>query len=296
VAVKPPVEIHVDASTVRALLREQHPDLAELPLAPAGEGWDNALFRLGAEWVVRIPRRALAATLTVREHRWLPELAPALPLPIPVPERRGRPAHGVPWPWSIVRWFAGETALTAPLADPAAGARALGLFLAALHRPAPADAPPNPWRGVPLAARRDTVERHVACAAGLADGAKLQALFDECAAVPARGGPPLWIHGDLHPGNLIVEGGRLAAVIDFGDLTAGDPATDLAIGWMLFPAGVRASLFAAAAPGGVDQATVTRARGWALVLGLVFLASTATDPVLGALGRRTVERAAREPT
>jgi aminoglycoside phosphotransferase (APT) family kinase protein len=291
---KPPAEIQIDAAVVRALLREQHPDFAELPLVTAGEGWDTALFRLGDEWVVRIPRRAVTGTLIAHEHRWLPELAPALPLPIPVAVRRGRPGPGVPWPWSITRWFAGETALTASVADLAA-ARELGRFLAALHRPAPADAPANPWRGVPLPARRDTVERHVACAAGIADASALRALYDACAAAPAWTGPPLWIHGDLHPGNVIVHDGRVAAVIDFVDLAAGDPAADLAIGWMLFPSAVRAALFAAAAPGGVDDATVTRARGWALVLGLVFLASAASDPALGALGRRTVARVALEP-
>ena len=155
---KPTAEVTIDTSVVRSLLQEQHADLAHLPLIEVGEGWDNKLFRLGGDLAVRIPRRAASATLIEHEQRWLPRLAPQLPLPVPAPLRVGRKGSGFPWSWSVVRWFPGQSALLAPPQDVATTAVALGRFLRALHQPAPENAPHNPWRGVPLAARTKTTQ------------------------------------------------------------------------------------------------------------------------------------------
>ena len=293
IGAKPPAEVAVDASLVRALIQEQHPDLAHLPLNDIGEGWDNSLFRLGEELAVRIPRRAASAALIEQEQRWLPRLSPSLPLPIPVPLRVGRPGCGFPWSWSVVPWFPGRSALLAPLEDPATAAVALGQFLRALHQPAPGDAPHNPWRGVPLAARADTLRAHLQQVGDLVDRVAVLALWERVLSSRAWTGAPTWIHGDLHPGNLLLSDGRLTAVLDFGDLAAGDPATDLSVAWMWLPPPSR-SIFRASARGDVDPIdddTWMRARGWALALGLAYLASSRDDELMGALGRATIEAA-----
>lgn len=289
----PAAEVAIDADVVRRLLAEQHPDLADRPVEPAASGWDNALFRIGPDLCARLPRRAASVPLVEHEQRWLPALAPRLPLPVPVPLRIGRPGAGYPWPWSICPWVAGRPALEAPLRDPIAAARQLGGFLAALHQPAPADAPANPFRGVPLADRHDRTLEAVDLLDGI-DRAAARAAWQELAAAPPWAGPPVWLHGDLHPGNVLVDDGRLVAVVDFGDLTAGDPACDLAVAWMLLPPEARPAL--RAAHGAVDDATWTRARAWALSLGLAIAAGSADSPAYTALGRRAVAHVLAEPT
>ena len=142
----PPADVAIDSSVVRGLLQEQHPDLVHLALVDAGEGWDNRLFRLGDDLAIRLPRRTASAALIEHEQRWLPLLAPRLPLPIPVALRIGRPGCGFPWSWSVVPWFTGQSALLAPPEEPSATAVLLGRFLRALHQPAPGDAPHNPLR------------------------------------------------------------------------------------------------------------------------------------------------------
>ena len=239
IAAKPPAEVVVDESLVRILLREQHPDLADFALTSIGEGWDNKLFRLGDSLVVRLPRRAASAALTEQEHRWLPELSPRLSLPIPVPLRIGRAGCGFPWSWSVVRWFAGQSALLAPPHDMPDIAAALGRFLRELHQPAPDDAPHNPWRSVPLAARTKTTHEYLDRLDGVVDRGSVLDLWERVLLAPAWPGSPVWIHGDLHPGNLLITGGRISAVLDFGDLAAGDPATDLSVMWMLLPPAAR---------------------------------------------------------
>jgi aminoglycoside phosphotransferase (APT) family kinase protein len=289
---KPPAEVTIEASLVRALLQEQHPNLAHMALIDIGEGWDNKLFRLGDDLAVRLPRRAASAALIEQEQRWLPRLSPRLPLPVPVPLRVGRPGSGFPWCWSVVPWFAGETALVAPPQDPAPMVAALGQFLRALHQPAPDDAPHNPWRGVPLATRTNNVREHVQQLDGLVDGIAVLSLWAHVVSAPAWSGPPMWIHGDLHPGNLLISGGRLSAVIDFGDLAAGDPATDLSVIWMLPPS--TRSIFLASIRGkfnATDDDTWMRARGWAVALGLAYVASSRDDEAMGELGRAMIDAA-----
>ncbi|MGI9609286.1 MAG: phosphotransferase, partial [Acidimicrobiia bacterium] len=151
----PPAEVSVDAALVRRLLTEQQPDLAALDVALVAEGWDNVMFRLGGDMLVRLPRRALAANLVVHEQTWLPRLAPSLSIPIPAPIRCGRPAAGYPWHWSVLPWIPGTNALETPLHD--SQARQLGRFLSELHAiDLPREPPHNPYRGGPLADRRET--------------------------------------------------------------------------------------------------------------------------------------------
>jgi aminoglycoside phosphotransferase (APT) family kinase protein len=293
IGAKPPAEVTIDLSLVRALIQEQHTDLAHLALNDIGEGWDNRLFRLGDDLVVRVPRRAISATLIEHEQRWLPRLSPRLPLPIPVPRRVGRPGCGFPWSWSIASWFPGQSALLAPPQDLSTAAVALGQFLRALHQPAPEEAPHNPFRSVPLAARTNVVRDHLQEVDGLADRAALLELWERVLSAHPWSGPRLWIHGDLHPGNLLVSPGRLSAVIDFGDLAAGDPATDLSVMWMLVPPSTR-STFLASARGKfdpVDDHTLMRARGWALARGLAHLANSQDDEAMGTLGLATINAA-----
>lgn len=201
-----------------------------MPVRTVRSGWDNAVFRLGESLAVRVPRRELAVPLLRHEQRWLPELAPRLPLAVPVPVFAGAAQPGYPWPWSVVPWFDGAPAAAAlPAGGLGEGAvTTIADFLRALHVPAPAEAPASRARGVPLR------ERSGAVLARLQDP-RHRAAWLRWSAAPPWEGPPLWLHGDLHPLNIIVDGAGLpAAIIDFGDLTAGDPAYDLAVAWMVF--------------------------------------------------------------
>jgi aminoglycoside phosphotransferase (APT) family kinase protein len=285
----PGADVAIDTSLVRALLREQHADLASLPLAEAGEGWDNKLFRLGDGLVVRLPRRRVAAGLIEHEQRWLPVLAPNLPLPVPAPVRVGRPGCGFPWAWSIAPWFPGE-----PAADLATGhtetmALQLAEFLAALHRPAPVDAPSNPFR-TSLPSRSDTFQERLQRCGRQVEQTSALLVWRASLEAPVWSGPAVWVHADVHPGNLLVNTGRLIAVIDFGDLTAGDPAVDLSVAWMLWPEGVRHAFRIAVGRTmpWVDEATWQRARGWAVSLGVAYLVHSLDNPVMMDIGRRTV--------
>lgn len=258
----------IDEKLVRDLLREQHPDLADLSIREVTGGWDNQMWRLGDELAVRIPRTPRGPYLLRTEQQWLPALAAGLPLPVPVPVRVGEPSARFPKTWTVVRWVAGEPADLSPITSPAAAGRLAG-FLRALHRKAPAGAPVSPNRGVDLGTlAQDPGEWFTAIAgSGLTDSARR--VWDRAAQAPAWPGAPVWLHGDLHPANVTVSAGTLCGVLDFGDMCAGDPATDLAAAWLLLPGGSAAPFFDAYA--GVDSATVQRARGWAIyrALGLI---------------------------
>ncbi len=281
-----------DIALARALLRQQHPDLAGLPITGMRKGWDNALFRLGSELCIRLPHRQLAAELIENEIRWLPELAPRLPLPIPAPLRVGHPAFGYPWRWTICSWIDGAVALEVAPDRGDRTAEELGHFLQALHQPAPSQAPTNPYRGVPLAHRDAGVRRQVPAAAGFVDSARLMATWEQLVAEPRYVGPPLWVHGDVHPGNLIVRDGRLAGVLDFGDLCAGDPAVDFAVGWMMFDHVGRTVLrrFCDA-----DPTAWQRARGWAIAIGLALVSQSPSESKFAELGKRTLLAAVADP-
>jgi aminoglycoside phosphotransferase (APT) family kinase protein len=292
----PAAEVEVSADLVRRLLAGQHPDLARLPVEFLANGWDNELYRVGERLIARLPRRALGARIIKNEQRWLPELAPRLPLPIPYPERTGVPAHGYPYSWSVVPYLPGVPAAGAVSLDAAGAAAAVGGFLGALHVPAPADAPANPVRGVPLAERAGSFAANLALLTGQVDRDAVLRAWGAALAAPGYDGPPVWLHGDLHPANILVNDGQVSGVIDFGDITAGDPASDLAVAWMLLPLGChdrfwsayRAAGGAGGAGGRVDGGLRTRSRGWALNFAIVFLAHSEDNPVLLEVGRRTL--------
>jgi aminoglycoside phosphotransferase (APT) family kinase protein len=296
----PAAEVEISEQLVRTLLLEQHPDLADLDIRLLTNGWDNALFRLGPELLVRLPRRQMAARLVVNEAAWLPALESSLPIPVPAPVRLGGPSDSYPWNWAVVPWFEGEAVGMAAFADPARAATQLGEFLAALHQPAPPDAPANPYRGGPLSGRSEvTVERIDA----LGDEGDLEREIDlgavrsawhAAAARPAWEGKAMWLHGDLHPLNMIQSAGELAAIIDFGDITSGDPATDLLAAWALFDEPHR-EIFRSAADSSarpIDDDMWERGRGWAIYHGLAILSSGADAPVMTAVGLRALRAAA----
>ena len=285
----PAAEVDIDTTLVTELLRDQAPAYATLPLRFLANGWDNALFRLGDELIVRLPRRAVAAVLVDHEQQWLPELASLLPLPIPAPVVCGAPAAGFPWRWSVVPWFEGENALHAPTLDLSATATTLGRFARALHLAAPAEAPRNEVRGVPLTERTSRFEAGIAALEGVIDVPAARALWTRALDTPVFSGPPVWLHGDLHPGNVVVRNGASAAVVDWGDITSGDPATDLAVAWMMLTPDTR--LVFRAAAGHVDDDTWMRARGWALALGIAYASNSADNAPFAALGERVVRAA-----
>jgi aminoglycoside phosphotransferase (APT) family kinase protein len=289
----PAAEIDISVELVAALVDAQHPDLAA-PLRHVANGWDNVIFRLGEDLAVRLPRRAVAATLIEHEQRWLAELAPRLPVRVPVPVRTGAPSEAFRWPWSITPWFVGHPLGRLALPDRRPYAAALGHVLACLHAPAPPEAPPNPVRGIPLVERSEALSRQLETVPlDRRDG--LRRLWARLVETPQWSGPPSWLHGDPHPGNVLVHDGTLAAVIDFGDLTAGDPATDLAVGWLAFDRLARKELRNRYADDrALDDDTWTRARGWALCLGVALIANSDDEPVLAAVGHHALSEVLAE--
>ena len=291
---KPAADIVIDEALVRSLLREQHPDLADQPLREIDSGWDNAMFRLGDSLVVRLPRRVAVTHLIEREQEWLPQLAPLLPIPVPAPVRFGHPAQNYSWRWSIVPWLAGRNAdLCEPRADQA---ERLAAFLCALHRPAPANAPLNPYRGVPLRERAlqmvERVRRLERETTLLNDD--IMRIYHAAIDAPIDVAPT-WLHGDLHAGNILVEDGTISGVIDWGDMTAGDRATDLATLWMNL-SDRKARENAMRACNGVSDATWLRAKGWAVFFGVTLGTSgLAGDTRHALMARRTLERIVAGP-
>jgi aminoglycoside phosphotransferase (APT) family kinase protein len=264
-------EIASDAALVRRLLAAQFPQWAELDITPvASSGTDNAMYRLGAEMAVRLPRHLAAAPRVEKERRWLPVIAPHLPLAIPLPLARGAPGADYPLPWSVCRWLGGEPA--EPVADARHLAMDLAAFIMALRkidtRDAPAPGKHNFWRGVPLVLRDAVTGAAIAALAGEIDTRAATAAWERDRDAPAWPDAPLWIHGDLSAGNLLTADGRLCAVIDFGGLAVGDPACDLIVAWSLF-AGPAQAVFRESLA--ADAASWARGRGWALSTALVAL-------------------------
>jgi aminoglycoside phosphotransferase (APT) family kinase protein len=288
--VEPPV---IDVALASELLREQHSDLAELAIEPLASGWDNVMFRLGDRYTLRLPKRIDAVPLLEFEARWLGVLAPLLPLPISAPVRVGQPGSGYPWPWLVGHWFPGSIIASSPLADPVASARRLGAFTSALHQPAPDDAPENPWRGTPLWDRDDRTLDAIAALedADVRDSARQ--VWADAVSAPEWDGPPLWLHGDLHPANILVDDGEISAIIDWGDITSGDPASDLFGAWMMFHGDARSAFRESC--GHCDDATWRRARGWALSMCLNYIAHPATTELMRTLGHRILPTVLTEP-
>lgn len=285
---------HIDGNLVRRLVDTQFPQWSGLPLKllhPAGS--DHVIYRLGEELSVRLPRHSGAIGQARKEFRWLPQLAPHLPLAVPVPVGVGDPDFGYPWPWAVSRWLEGEVATVEALADSSTAAVELAQFLAALQRFAPEDAPAEKtWEdltGHPLSDRDDATRVAIAEVHGVFDATAMTDLWDAALSAPEWGRSPVWFHGDFHTGNLLTVGGRLSAVIDFGGLGTGDPACDLVIAFTLMSAGSRAAFRDAL---GVDDATWTRGRGWALATGLnAYTSYAAVNPSVAAQTTRQITQA-----
>lgn len=264
----PETEVNVTESLVKQLIASQFPDLAHLPVEFLDAGWDNKNYRLGSDYLVRIPRRKEATVLLQNEIVWLPKLEKHLPISVPSPVRVGQPDLNYPWVWSIVPWFNGTTADQESLSD--AEALRLVAFLRVLHEQSPQNAPVNPFRTVPLAHKSAKVAQRLKEISAKTDliTDKLLALWQEAVAETPPSETCL-IHGDLHPLNVIVQDRSMAAIVDWGDITAGDAATDLASLWMLFEN--KAVRQQALQEYGASEKLIKRAIGWAIFLGITFL-------------------------
>ncbi|WP_137844867.1 aminoglycoside phosphotransferase family protein [Microbacterium sp. 2FI] len=303
---KPAAEVIFDEALVRRLVTGQATALglefAALPLVRVAAGWDCEVWRLGDALAVRLPRRALAAPLVRSEQRALPVLGPrlaAIGVASPMPLLTGSPGAGFPWPWSIVAWIDGCRGLDVPRADRRGWANLLAAALGEVHIPAPTDAPVNPVRGVPLAERADAVEARLArlrseAALSVRQNARLTAIWRDGLDAAPWTGAPLWIHGDLHPGNLIADGGSLHGIIDFGDVTSGDPAYDLAVAWLAFDADGR-DAFRRATAGRYDEDAWRRARAWAAAVAVMLLSHSDDAPAYAELAAATLLELEADP-
>lgn len=289
-------ELDIDTALVQRLLARQFPQWAALPVTPvASAGTDNALFRLGPDKVIRLPRIHWAVDQVENEWQWLPRLAPHLPLTVPLPLALGQPADGYPWSWSIYPWIEGENATFDRLVDPLQAARDLAGFIRALQGIVTTGAPPPSERdrGGPLALRDadvrdalDDLRQLAAQGIELIDIEAAAAAWAAALSAPPYLGQPVWLHGDLQSGNLLAFNGRLHAVIDFGCLAVGDPACDLQPAWNLFDSSSRA-MFREVLE--VDGGMWARGRGWALSVGLIALPYYhVTNPVLAGIAQRAI--------
>lgn len=295
---KPAAEVRIDEKLVRELVVSQAhasvPDAAALTLRHAADGWDCSVWRWGDDLAVRLPRRLLAAPLVVHEQRALPDIAARLAasgVRVPAPLFAGSPGAGYPWAWSIVPWMEGMPGLAVPRPDRRGWAAPLADALMALHVAAPTDHPVNVFRGGPLRDRADAVRARITTLRAARPDLDLdaaEAAWTAGLAARAWSGPPVWIHGDLHPGNLVADGSALVGIIDFGDVTAGDPAYDLAVAWLAFDAEGR-SAFIARATSHYDDATWVRARAWSAAVALMLLNASDDDPAYAALGRDALD-------
>ncbi|MEU5899458.1 MULTISPECIES: aminoglycoside phosphotransferase family protein [Streptomyces] len=288
----------IDAALAGRLVGTQFPQWSALPLTllePAGS--DHVIYRLGDDLAVRLPRHDGAVGQAAKESVWLPRLAPHLPLAIPVPVAVGEPDFGYPWPWAVSRWLDGEVATAESLADSSRAAVQLAEFLTALQTFVPDGSSADgglagvgeDLAGEPLAARDRATRAAIAELDGVFDATAMTELWDAALHAPAWDRPPVWFHGDFHTGNLLTVDGRLSAVIDFGGLGIGDPACDLMIAYTLMSAGSRAAFRAAL---GVDDATWTRGRGWALATGLnAYTTYAAVSPGVAAQTSRQITEA-----
>jgi aminoglycoside phosphotransferase (APT) family kinase protein len=283
----PHAELRVDEELVRHLLRSQFPLIAEQECWHIGEGFDNFLWRLGDDLVVRLPRREIAVTPLMNEIKWLNILASRLSVRTPAPLLAGVPSERFPWPWLIGRWIDGVPGDEIDIEADERAARVMATFLRELHDEAPPDAPRNPWRGVPLVNRTIRFVRRARELEGEINFTSLVAYWQTACDAPLWEHAPLWLHGDLHPGNLIYLDDELVGVVDFGDLCAGDPATDLSGALMSLPYEHLDQFFSTY--GAPDEATLQRTVGWALYFGLFMMSLGLSDrPSYLEIGRRAL--------
>ena len=284
-------QIIIDATLVRRLVVTQFPQWKDLPIrAVIPGGWDNRTFRLGNDMLVRMPSTADYEAQVEKEHQWLPKLAPLLPLPIPVPLGLGEPVNGYPWKWSIYAWLPGETATPSRITDLSDFATNLAQFLIALQSidstSGPAPGPHSFYRGGPLTTYDNETCQAITALKDKIDTSTATEIW-EAALTTQWTNPPVWVHGDISIGNLLVQNGRLSAVIDFGQLTVGDPACDLAIAWTFFNGKSRDAFRSTLS---LDNATWVRGRGWALWKALVICAKlTDTNPLEIENSRRVID-------
>ena len=277
------MDVPITSALVTQLVAEQFPQWAGLRVqAVEPGGVDNRTFRLGEALLVRLPSGEGYAAQVEKEQRWLPMLATELPLPIPEPVAQGKPSLGYPFPWSVYRWIDGVSAnqVDASVLDKESIAVALARFLKVMHQidtpgavfPEKSDSLknivgfPNPgahnyFRGAHPSVYDDEAREHIKMLGVRVDERKALAVWEEAMATSWQG-VPVWVHGDVAAGNVLVdEKGELAAVIDFGCMGVGDPACDLTIAWTFFE-GVSRTLFQEVLA--LDADTWARARGWAL--------------------------------
>ncbi|MFE1028812.1 aminoglycoside phosphotransferase family protein [Streptomyces sp. NPDC058818] len=280
----------LDDRLVRRLVAGQFPQWAGLPVErfPSG-GTVNAMYRLGDDLVVRLPLIEGGVGDVLAEREWLPRLSPLLPTAVPEVLGDGGPAEGYPWPWSVYRWLPGEIPEAGALSEPALLAGDLAGFVAAMRSVTLPDAP-RAHRGGPLAALDEATRSAIEELRGLpgegVDCDALAAVWEDALRAPAWDGPPVWLHADLMPGNLLVNGGRLSSVIDFGCMGVGDPACDLFPAWNLLPAGAR-EVFREAL--GVDDAAWRRGRGRTLSQALIALPYyRETNPAMAGNARHVI--------
>ena len=279
-------EIEIDALLIQQLLNEQFPQWAQLPIKPTQSiGTDNAIYQLGVDMCVRLPRLPDVAQSIETEQKWLPLFSTNLPLGIPVLLGKGAPNDSYPLHWSIYRWLEGENAFIAPIVDLHQAAIDLAQFLTALQKICPAGGPPS-RRGVPLLTQDDETRGAIESLRGVIDTTVITVLWEECLKVPAWNKPLVWTHSDLLPANLLVKQGRLSAVIDFGMMGVGDPACDLIVAWSVLSSNTRDIFRRTLA---VDDATWMRGRGWALSIALIILPYYhSTNPGLVAVANRMI--------
>jgi aminoglycoside phosphotransferase (APT) family kinase protein len=269
---RPVEKAAITPELVSRLVAAQFPQWAHLPVTPAElDGWDNTTFRLGEELSVRLPSADWYVPQVDKEHRWLPTLAPQLPLPIPAPLAKGAPGCGFPRPWSVYRWLAGEHATVERVADLNRFAIDLADFLAALYRIDPAGGPAagkhNFFRGGPVTVYDGEAREAISALKGEIDSDAATEVW-EAALAATWHGPSVWVHGDVTGSNLLVVDGRLSAVIDFGCAAVGDPACDMTIAWTFFFGDSRETFRDRL---GLDEGTWARGRGWALWKALITL-------------------------
>jgi aminoglycoside phosphotransferase (APT) family kinase protein len=278
-------ELETDALLVRRLLAAQFPEWAGLSIERVcSSGTDNALYRLGDDLVVRLPRIHWAVGGVDKDLLWLPKLAPLLPVAVPVPLATGEPAEGYPWTWGVYPWLAGENPTIERI--PNSFTYEVADFVNALRR---IELPGEPiaGRGRPLAEGQDEMARAALVELkGMIDVDAATAAWNEALQAPPWSGRPVWVHGDLLGGNLLLEGGHLTGVIDWGGAGIGDPACDLIVAWGLLPRDLRLAFRAEL---GVDDATWARGRGWALSVGLIALPYYKdTNPTLAGTARHLI--------